>query len=367
MSELSAEKQNAFTQKMIDILNGGALNLAVAIGYRTGLFDIMERFDTPQPISVLSEHSGLNARYIREWLGIMITGGIVEVIRDEENRENKYVLPKEHAAILTRSSGNRNLAVYAQEIPLLTITALDPVIHGFQTGDGVPYSCYPKFQAFMTELADAKHREVLVDKFLPGVDDGTLISRLNAGIRVCDLGCGEGVAPLLMAEAFPKSTFVGMDISEDVIKIAQKKAENMGLKNIRFMIRDAALLKDDPEFEGYFDYITAFDSIHDQTAPLLALQGIRHMLAPGGIFSMIDIAAKTEQAENISHPMGPFLYTVSLMHCMPVGLADGGTGLGMMWGQEKAADMLKQAGFEKVEVLEMTHDTFNLHYLCRKL
>ncbi len=366
MSETSAEKQDAFTQKMIGILNGGALNLAVAIGYRTGLFDIMERFDTPQTISVLSEHSGLNARYIREWLGIMITGEIVEVIQEEKSGENKYFLPKEHAAILTLSSGNSNLAVYAQEIPLLTISALDPVIHGFKTGEGVPYSCYPKFQAFMTELADAKHREVLVDKFLPTVDDGNLISRLNTGIRVCDLGCGEGVAPLLMAEAFPKSTFVGMDISAQVIEIAQKEAEKLGLGNIEFIVRDAGLLKDDSEFEGYFDYITAFDSIHDQTAPLPALQGVRHLLAPGGIFSMIDIAAKTEQTENRSHPMGPFLYTVSLMHCMPVGLAHGGTGLGMMWGQEKALEMLKQAGFEKPEVIEMAHDAFNLHYLCRK-
>lgn len=258
------------------------------------------------------------------------------------------------------------MAVYAQEIPLLTLSAMEPVIHGFQTGDGVPYSCYPKFQAFMTELADAKHREVLVDKFLPTVDDGNLISRLNTGIRVCDLGCGEGVASLLMAEAFPKSTFVGMDISSEVIEIAKKEADYMGLKNIEFIVRDAAMLKNDPEFEGYFDYITAFDSIHDQTAPLPALQGIRHMLAPGGMFSMIDIAAKTDQAENKSHPMGPFLYTVSLMHCMPVGLANRGTGLGMMWGEEKAVEMLKEAGFEKVEVIEMEHDTFNLHYLCRK-
>lgn len=366
MSKISAEKQNRFTQKMIDILNRGALNLAVAIGYRTGLFDIMEKFDTPQTISAISEHSGLNARYIREWLGIMITGEIVEITREQESGEHKYFLPKEHAAILTRSSGNRNLAVYAQEIPLLTASVLDPVIRGFQTGDGVPYSCYPKFQAFMTELADAKHREVLVDKFLPSADDGKLVPRLNAGIRVCDLGCGEGVAPLLMAQAFPKSTFIGMDISQEVIDIAQKEAEKLKLKNIGFRVRDAALLKHDPEFEGYFDYITAFDSIHDQTDPLSALQGIHHMLAPGGIFSMIDIAAKTDQAENKSHPMGPFLYTVSLMHCMPVGLAGGGTGLGMMWGEEKAVEMLKAAGFEKAEVVQMAHDPFNLHYLCRK-
>jgi hypothetical protein len=81
---------------------------------------------------------------------------------------------------------------------------------------------------------------------------------------------------------------------------------------------------------------------------------------------MVDIAARSNLADNLDHPMGPFLYTVSLMHCMPVGLVDGGPGLGMMWGREKAVALLKEAGFEKVQVLEIPEDSFNLHYLSRK-
>ena len=81
---------------------------------------------------------------------------------------------------------------------------------------------------------------------------------------------------------------------------------------------------------------------------------------------MIDIAANSNLADNAAHPMGPFLYTVSLMHCMPVGLVDGGTGLGMMWGREKAVEMLNRAGFQQVQVLEMADDAFNLHFFCRK-
>jgi ubiquinone/menaquinone biosynthesis C-methylase UbiE len=363
--ETSATKREAFSRKMADILNFGSLNLAMAIGYRTGLFDILDAFDTPQTLASVAERSGLNARYIREWLGIMSTGGIVELTR-EEGQESKYFLPKEHAAFLTRSAGNSNMAVYTQEIPLLTTCSMEQVIKGFQTGEGVPYSHYPKFQAFMTELSNAKHRQVLVDKFLPSVDDGKLIPRLEAGIRVCDFGCGEGVALLLMAKAFPKSRFVGIDISEEAIEVARKGATKEELKNVELLIQDGALLEDDPILEGCFDYITAFDAIHDQTAPLMALRSVRHLLARGGIFSMVDIAAKSEHIDNMNHPMGPFLYTVSLMHCMPVGLVNGGTGLGMMWGQEKAVEMLKEAGFESVEVLEMKHDPFNLHYLCRK-
>lgn len=81
---------------------------------------------------------------------------------------------------------------------------------------------------------------------------------------------------------------------------------------------------------------------------------------------MVDIASRTNMAENLDHPMGPFLYTVSLMHCLPVGLVDGGSGLGMMWGREKAVEMLEETGFAKVQVLEIPEDPFNLHFLCFK-
>ncbi len=81
---------------------------------------------------------------------------------------------------------------------------------------------------------------------------------------------------------------------------------------------------------------------------------------------MVDIAANSNLADNLAHPMGSFLYTVSLMHCLPVGLVDGGTGLGMMWGREKAVEMLDDAGFQRVQVLEMPDDPFNLHFFCCK-
>jgi 2-polyprenyl-3-methyl-5-hydroxy-6-metoxy-1,4-benzoquinol methylase len=218
----------------------------------------------------------------------------------------------------------------------------------------------------MSQLADAKHRQVLVDKFLPAVDDGRLIGRLQSGIRVCDLGCAEGVALMLMAKAFPNSKFVGIDISREVIETAQSKASRQQLANLEFVTLDAATLKDNREFKDAFDYVTAFDAVHDQTRPLDVLLGIRHILAPGGMFSMVDIAARSDLADNLEHPMGPFLYTVSLMHCMPVGLVDGGTGLGMMWGREKAVEMLKKAGFQQIQVLEMPEDPFNLHYFSFK-
>ena len=365
MTEIADTRREAFSQKMIDILNYGSLNLAMGIGYSLGLFDILDTFDSPENIETIAEKSGLNSRYIKEWLGIMVTGQIIELSKDE-NKKNLYFLPKEHADFLTKRSGNSNMGVYTQEIPLLTNCAFDPVIQGFKTGEGVPYSCYPRFQAFMAELSNAKHEQILVNKFLPSIKNGSLVEQLKKGIRVCDLGCGEGVAIILMAQAFPKTSFIGIDFDENAVKTAQKSAKEKGLKNAAFMVRDAALLKNDSGLKNFFNFITAFDAIHDQTKPLEALKSIYHMLCPNGIFSMIDIASETDHSDNTDHFMGPFLYTVSLMHCMPVGLTDKGTGLGMMWGKEKALELLKQAGFKDVDVSTLPDDSFNLNYLCRK-
>ena len=354
-----------FAQKMTDILNHGALNLAMAIGYKNRIFDVMEDLGRPAAIPEIADAAGLDHRYLTEWLGIMVMGEIV-ALSQTATGENAYFLPPAHAAFLTRNADSSNLGVYTQEIPLLTACAMDAVNQGMKTGQGIPFSQYPAFQAFMGELADAKHREVLVRHFLPSVEDGTLVERLKKGIRVCDLGCGQGLAVNLMARAFPQSTFVGMDNHEAAIRAAQHQALEMGLSNVDYIIQDAAAIDGDDGLCGRFDYVCAFDAIHDQQKPLAALKGIHWILASGGLFSMVDIKAGSDHRENLDHPMGAFLYTVSLMHCMPIGLYDNGAGLGMMWGREKALEMLAHAGFEQVDVLEMAHDGFNLHYLCRK-
>ena len=365
MAKNSTADRIPFSERMIQILNDGALNLALAIGYQTGLLDAMDLMNAPQTAEHISQQTGLNQRYIEEWLGIMVTGEIVDLSLSPEG-QNLYYLPKRCGDLITRRAGNKNLGVYAQEMPLLIASAMEGVIRGFETGAGVTYDHYPKFQRFMSQLADAKHRQVLVDRFLPSVDDGQLVGRLQDGIRVCDLGCGEGSALMLMAKAFPRSSFAGIDISKEAITSARHEAGKQHIGNLDFMILDAGLLPDNRNLEKSFDYVTAFDAIHDQTRPLDALKGVHFILAPDGVFSMVDIAAESSLANNRSHPMGPFLYTVSLMHCLPVGLVDEGAGLGMMWGRQKAVNMLKTAGFQNIQVMEMPDDPFNFHFFSRK-
>jgi 2-polyprenyl-3-methyl-5-hydroxy-6-metoxy-1,4-benzoquinol methylase len=360
-----SSKEDGFEGKLVAILNAGALNLALGIGYRLGIFDAMDAAGAPETADDIAARCGLSVRYLREWLGAVCAGGIVAVARGNHG-DDRFLLPKAHADLLCRRAKNANLGVYMQEIPLLTAGAMEAVVAGFRTGDGVPAHCYPAFQAFMGELADAKHRRVLVETFLPAVDDGRLVARLKAGIQVCDLGCGQGTAAVLMAAAFPASTFVGMDISAEAVAAAKQAALDAGTANVSFHCCDAADPATAAAHPEAFDYVTAFDAIHDQQRPDQALAGVLAILRPGGMFSMVDIAASSRMVDNLDHPMAAFLYTVSLMHCMPVGLADGGAGLGMMWGRETAVAMLAAAGFEKIAVDPIPEDPFNLHFCCRK-
>lgn len=354
-----------FHEKMIAILNHGSLNLAMGLGYRAGLFDVMDSLERPCTEDDIAAAANLDPRYVREWLGVMVCGGIVELSTDADGL-NRFLLPQAHGDLLARRAGSANLGVYTQEIPLLTACAMKQVVNGMRSGDGVPYDHYPDFHDFMAQLADAKHRQVLVDVFLPSVDDGRLVEALRRGIDVCDLGCAQGVATILMAQAFPNSRFTGIDISAEVLEAARSDACSNGLTNVRFELRDAADLRKSGDLSGRFDYITAFDAIHDQTRPLDALQGVVELLRDDGAFSMIDIAAESDIGGNRDHPLGAFLYTVSLMHCMPVGLVDGGAGLGMMWGRQRAERMLGQAGFRQVTVTAIPDDPFNLHFYCKK-
>lgn len=360
---------NDFSDKIVQILNHGALNLALSLGYTLKIFDVMDEIGEPATIEALAAATTLDRRYLKEWLGILVTGEIITLSAGppkKANQEETYYLPPAHADVLTRRAGNNNLGVYTQETPLLTTCAMEAIQKNFPTGQGVSFDHYPRFQQFMSELSNAKHEQVLIQTFLPSVANGSLVDRLRKGIAVCDIGCGEGVALTLMAKAFPKSQFLGVDTHGGAIATATESAKKMNLSNARFKGLDAAQIKGDETFYQKFDYVTAFDAIHDQSHPLTVLEGIRAMLKPGGLFSMVDIKAATRLRDNLDHPMGPFLYTVSLMHCMPVGLNDKGQGLGMMWGKEQALELLAQAGFDRVDALEIPNDPFNRHFLCEK-
>jgi SAM-dependent methyltransferase len=353
--EFDGARAEAFAGRLVQAMNDASLMLMTAIGHRTGLFDSM-RGQAPATAEAIAGRARLHPRYVREWLGAMVTSGVVEI--DETGTQ--FVLPDEHAAFLTREAGRDNLAAYGQYISLLGGVE-DDIVECFRRGGGVPYDRFPRFHALMAE--DETVVSSLESHVLPLVPG--LAGRLAGGIRVLDAGCGSGRALLRLAQLFPASTFVGYDLSREAVAAGRRQAEAGGLGNVAFAARDLSDFDTTAEPEA-FDLVTTFDAVHDQARPLALLRGIHRSLRRDGVYLMQDIRAATNVRGNVGHPFGTFLYTVSTMHCMTVSLAQGGEGLGAMWGEEKTREYLATAGFGAVETHAFDHDPLNNWYVVRK-
>jgi len=349
---LQQASTDLFADRMMDVLNHGALALMTSIGHRTGLFDTLSE-SGPSTVEDLAATAKLNARYVREWLGAMVTGGFISYVPDTE----QYFLPAEHASTLTRNAAPDNMAAFTQYIGLLG-SVEDKIVDCFHNGGGVPYADYPRFQDVMAEDSGQTVLPALTDSILPMVPG--LIAALEDGIDVLDVGCGSGKALNLMAAAFPRSRFTGYDISDKALARGRAEAATAGVRNLTFEVQDVSQL----DGSRQFDLITAFDAIHDQRDPAAVLGGIRAALRTDGTFLMQDIAGSSDVHKNLDHPIGPFLYTISCMHCMTVSLAEGGAGLGAMWGEELALEMLREAGFTSVQVQQLPHDIQNSYYVA---
>ncbi|MEM7165948.1 MAG: class I SAM-dependent methyltransferase [Planctomycetota bacterium] len=349
---LDCVEADAFAERLLDVFNNGALTLMISVGHRVGLFDRMAQLPAATSLEI-AEAAELNERYVREWLAAMVVGRIV----DHDPIGQTYWLPQERAAFLTRAAAPDNMAVFAQYIPLLAGVE-DQIIDCFRRGGGVPYSAYPRFHEVMAADSGQTVVSALFDSILPLVPG--LGDRLQEGVRVLDVGCGRGRALNQLAAAYPASQFTGVDLSADAIGEARADAATLGNQNIQFEVRDAASVT------GCFDLVTAFDAIHDQARPAAVLAAIASLLPENGVFLMQDIRASSHVHENLDHPAAPLLYTISCMHCMTVSLAAGGAGLGAMWGEQCALEMLAAAGFSQVQVEQLPHDFQNSYYVARR-
>jgi 2-polyprenyl-3-methyl-5-hydroxy-6-metoxy-1,4-benzoquinol methylase len=352
--ELDGAKAEAFAGRMVGLLNDAFLSVLVSIGHQTGLYEAMAGLP-PSTSAEIARAAGLQERYVREWLGAMVTGGIVE----HDPASGSFTFPPEHAALLTRAAGPDNLAFFTQYVGLCGHVE-QGVIECFRNGGGVPYSAYPRFQELQGEESAALFDAKLVDVIVPLVPG--LADRLRAGIDVLDVGCGQGHAMNVLAQAFPASRFAGYDVAEEGVAAGRAEAAALGLANVRFEATDIAALAE----PSAYDLITAVDVVHDLAQPERVLRGIADALRPGATFLMIDIQASSHLHENLEHPLGPLLYSVSVMHCMTVSLSQGGAGLGTVWGEQAAVEMLRKAGFNAVDVKHLEGDVFHSFYVAAK-
>ncbi|MGE0879369.1 MAG: class I SAM-dependent methyltransferase [Acidimicrobiia bacterium] len=351
--DLDMHRMQAFGAQLAGYMNGASVALMMSVGHRTGLFDAMAAL-APSTSHEIAEAAGLNERYVREWLGSVASAGIVEydAVRDA------FSLPREHAALLTRTSP-RNTAATAQLVSVFG-SVEDQIVERFREGGGLTYDHYGRFSAVMAELSRAMYDHALVDSILPLVPG--LVEALHRGIDVADIATGSGHAINVMARAFPNSRFTGYDISVEGIERGRAEATGWGLTNAFFEVVDVATL----DAPGRFDFLTTFDAVHDQAQPHVVVQRIHDALKPGAYWLCVDIGASSNVGENLSNPMAPMLYATSCMHCMSVSLAHGGPGLGAMWGVQTARAMFADAGFVEVKTHRLPSDPVNNYYVCRR-
>lgn len=349
---MTDEAQDAFFRRMVGVLNDGMLALGVSIGHRAGLFDALADGAWRTSVEV-AEAAGADERYVREWLGAMTVSDVV--VYDPE--VIAWRLPQEHAASLTAAAGSNNIARLLQFVPMLGEVE-SQVLECVRNGGGVGYDAFEHFHRVSADDTAQEYDDALVFELLGYVPGA--VERLRQGIDVADIGCGSGHILCVMARLFPASRFTGYDIAEEALATARATAGGAGLDNVRFVQRDAAGLGE----TDAFDLITTFDAVHDQARPDLLLAGIVEALRSDGTYLCIDIRASSNLEENLTHPMGPFIYVVSLLHCMTVSLADGGMGLGTAWGYQRATRMLHEAGFGNVATHTRRGDAMKQIYVA---
>jgi 2-polyprenyl-3-methyl-5-hydroxy-6-metoxy-1,4-benzoquinol methylase len=331
-------------------LKGGFVALMISVGHRTRLFDTMAELP-PATSAGIASAAGLSERYVREWLGAMTTARIVQY----DLRTGTYFLPIEYAAVLSRAAGSSSMAPAAQMFSMLA-SVEDLVVASFIGGGGVSSEAYGPLETLLEEekrqLIDDDYVEAMLD-LMPGMD-----LRLAAGARVLDAGCGEGTVLTILARKFPRSAFCGYDLSHEAINRANERVDEAGLANIDFAVGDIASLD---ECRAY-DLILALDTVHRQAFPRLVLRNLANALRRDGVFLMREVAASTHLPRNMENAFAPMLYALSVMHAVPMTLSQEGEALGRMWGEERARQMLTEAGFAKLRVEGIASDP--LRYYC---
>ena len=338
-------------ERVVEILNDGSICVLASIGHEVGLFESLAAMP-PATSTQIADAAGLDERYVREWLGGMVTAGFIQY----DPAEATYHLDPGYAPFLS-GSGPDNLARVMRYVTLMGEVA-PKIAEKFRTGGGLSYDDYPGFHELQAAESGAVNDASLLDVIVPLTG---VVDRLEAGIEVADIGCGEGHAINLLARAYPRSRFVGYDFSEEALAAARAEATAWGLANVRFETLDVARLDE----EAAYDLVLTFDAIHDQAHPATVLANVRRSLRPDGTYLMVDILAESNLEDNRDLPWATFLYAISTLHCMSVSLGQGGDGLGTVWGVQTAERMLRDAGFSDVVAHDLEEDPFNVYFVAR--
>lgn len=346
---MDRERISAFLDRFVGYASGATTMALLAVADRAGLLSWLGEHQSGTAEDIAGG-AGLEPRYVREMLSGLAAAGALEY----EPETEVFTLPPEHAVFLSDSSSPYCMGGWIDMVPTL-MRQIDGVAHAAKHGGGVGFEEFGHAMIRGIDRGNAPSQRVFLTKrWLPAVPG--LVERLTDGIRVADVGCGSGTAAILMAEAFPETTVIGFDVSEEALSIARSRSNST--HNVTFQTYSAEGIPLDPPFE----LVTAFDVVHDLADPLASLERIREALADDGQFLMMEPNASSRLEENLDDH-GALVYGISTMHCMTQSLAIDGAGLGAAWGREMTEEYAREAGFSDFEELEDITNKFSTFYL----
>jgi SAM-dependent methyltransferase len=350
MSADAADRLRMFSFQVFSKLEGAVTAGMIHLGDRLGLYRALADSEAPLTSHELAEITGLHERWVREWAANQAAARLI--VHDDATGDDRFSMTGEARAVLATPEHPAFGIGMFHRLPQ-TMAALDVMPECFECGVGHDYDSHGIEGAEGIERSfEPWNRANLVRKVLPAMDG--VVERLRAGARVADVGCGAGGAVLMMAEAFPESSFVGYDISRHALDLADQRLAESGLTNARFVDPRQEPLPDD----GSVDLVTTIDCIHDMAHPSAAIRSLRAALADDGHWLLVDIRAAETLGGNIAgNPMAALLYGVSVLSCMSSALSEpDGEGLGTLGlPAGTAARMAREVGFGRFRELAVDH------------
>lgn len=347
---INEEKLHQFLGACVNDFGAAMHAGLVVIGESLGLYEAMAPAGKSLTPAELADATGTNERYVREWLNAQAAGGYVSY--DPANE--KYFLSDEQAFALADESS----PAYLPGAFLLAVSAVKAVpalTERFRTGEGFGWHEHDEGLFRGTEMFFRPgYAANLVDSWIPSLNG--VEEKLKAGAKVADIGCGLGASTVLMAQAYPASTFVGFDYHDKSIETARERARDGGVADrVSFEVAKA---KDFPG-DGY-DFVTYFDCLHDMGDPVGAADRVRRSLAPGGTWMIVEPFAHDDVKDNLN-PIGRAFYSASTLLCTPASLSqEVGLALGAQAGEARMRDVITQGGFSHFR--RATETPFNLVY-----
>jgi 2-polyprenyl-3-methyl-5-hydroxy-6-metoxy-1,4-benzoquinol methylase len=336
----------------------GAMELAnVELGVRLGLYEALAGAG-PTTAAELAKTAGIAERYAQEWLEQQAVAGVVEV--DDTTLpadDRRFTLPNAHAHVLMDDDSEACMKPCAAAVPWLA-KALDIMVEEFRSGTGAAFGLFDlhDVQAAFTRPVFVNH---LTQSWLPALPE--VQAKLTAGdkVRIAEVGCGEGLASITIAKAYPNAEIDGYDLDDASIAVGVRDAKAAGVADrARFEVRDAA----DPAIAGDYDLVMAIEMLHDVPDPVGILRTMKRLAGDEGTVLVVD--ERTEDAFTVpASEMERLFYAFSTLHCLAVSMQDGGAGTGTVMRADTVRAYAADAGFANVEILDVDHPQFVLYRL----